>query len=192
MATGPSKLSAALPAAGRFYALRVAVVGGADVRQVVRAELLQEGLGEDYGDHGLPDHGRSRHGAGIRPLLEGPRGLPGREVDGAQCSGDGRDRLHRGRYDDGLAVCHPALDPAEAVAGTRGVVFAGEDLILHLAGAMSCQVEAHPELDALYGVYGHHGGGEPRVELVAPVDVRAQPRRAPLGYHGELPTQGVG
>src|SRR5215207_296345 len=123
MATGPSKLSAALPAAGRFYALGVEVVGGADVRHGVRAELLQEGLGEDNGDHGLPDYGRSRHGARIRPLFEGARGIAGREVDGAQCSRDGRDRLNRGRYDDGLSVGHTALDPAEAVAGARGVVF---------------------------------------------------------------------
>src|SRR5215216_3913288 len=188
MATGPSKLSAVLYTAGRLDALGVEVVGGADVRHVVRAELLQRGLSEDDGDHGLPDHSRRRDSAGVGPLLEGPRGLAAREVDGAQCFGYGRDRLHRSRDDDGLAVGHPALDPTETVAGAHGVVFAGEDLILHLAGAVGRQVEAHPELDALYGVYGHHGGGEPRVELVAPVDVGSQPRWAALSHDDELPT----
>src|SRR4029450_1718409 len=48
------------------------------------------GSGGTVGDTWLPDPASSRHGAGVRPLFEGPRGLAGREVDGAQCSGDGR------------------------------------------------------------------------------------------------------
>src|SRR3712207_2224969 len=188
MATGPPTRSGVLPAAGPLYALGVEVVSGADVRHVVRAELLQEGLGQDDGNHGLPNHGRRRHRAGVGPLLEGPRGLSGREVYSAQGLSYGRDRLHRRRDDDGLAVAHPALEAAETIAGAHGVVvgFAREDFVLHLAGAAGGEIEAHPELDALYGVYGHDGSGEPGVELVAPVDVGPEPRWAALGHDHEL------
>src|ERR671917_727527 len=165
MATGPRKPSGVFPAAGSLYALGVEVVGGAEVRHVVRAELLQEGLGEDDGDHGFPDHGCRRHRAGVGSLFEGPRELAGQEVDGAQGFGYGRDRLHRRRDDYGLAVGHPTLEAAEVVASTRGVLvgFARQDLVLYLAGTASGEIEAHPELDALYGVYGQHGSGEPSV-----------------------------
>src|SRR5918998_1297308 len=80
---------------------------------------------------------------------------------------------------------------AEAVADARRVVLAGEDLVLHLARAARREVEAHPELYAFYGVDGHDGGGEPGVELVAPVHVGAEARRATLGHDDELAAQGV-
>src|SRR5918999_5097725 len=129
-------VSGALPAACGLYALRVGVVGRAYVRHVISAELLEERLGEHSGDHRLPDHGCSRHRAGVGSLLEGPSGLAGREVYGAQGFSYGRDRLHRRRDDQGLAVGHPALDAPKAVAGAREMVgLAKQDLILHLAGA---------------------------------------------------------
>src|SRR5215212_7550088 len=53
------------------------------------------------------------------------------------------------------------------------------------------QLEAHPELDALYGVYGHHGRREPGVQFVAPVDVRSEARRTTAGDNDELASEGV-
>src|ERR671932_165562 len=38
-----------------------------------------------------------------------------------------------------------------------------------------------------FGVYGHDRVGELGVELIAPVHVRPQTRRAPFGHHDELP-----
>src|SRR5215210_2078616 len=61
----------------------VGVVAGADVCHVVPTELLEEGFREHDGGHGLPDHRRRRHRAGVGPLLEGPRGLARGEVDRA-------------------------------------------------------------------------------------------------------------
>src|SRR5919199_2990895 len=161
MTTVPSNpASGARPAGLRPYTLDVGVVGRAYVRHVIRAELLEESFGENYGHHRLPDHRRSRHRAGVGALLEGPRGLPGREVHGAQRPRYRRDRLHRRRDDDGLSVGHPALEPPEAVARAREVAlgFPREDLHLHLAGAAGRQSEAQPELDTFYGVYGGDGG----------------------------------
>src|SRR5919202_453254 len=128
MATGPFKrgLSGTRPAAGSLYALRVGVVGRADIPQVVGAELLEGRLGE---------HDRRGHRTGVGPLLEGPGRLPAGEVDGAQGLRYGGDRLHRRRYYDGLAVGHAALDATEAVACARGGAAgcrARQDLVLHL------------------------------------------------------------
>ena len=66
-----------------------------------------------------------------------------------------------------------------------------DDFVLYLAGTPGGDLEPHAEFDAFHGVDGHDGVRQLRVQFIAPVHVRTEPRRTALRHNDELAAEGV-
>ena len=81
-----------------------------------------------------------------------------------------------------LRVGHAGLQPAGVVvrpgeaerarAGLAGIVVDG---VVDLGAGPPGRLEAQADLDPLHRLHGHHGLGQPAVELAVPLGVGAQP-----------------
>src|SRR5256886_17544139 len=90
-------------------AVQIGVVVAADLCDAVAAELLEEGVSEDDGQHGLADDAGRGHGADVAPLHDRVHRLLRGEVHRLERRAEGREGLHRGPDDDRLPVRHSAL-----------------------------------------------------------------------------------
>src|SRR2546425_846026 len=79
-----------------FQAVQIGVVVAADLRNAVAAELLEEGVGEDDGQHGLADDPRRGHRADVAPLHDRVHHLLRGEVPRLQRPAEGLKGGHHG------------------------------------------------------------------------------------------------
>ena len=63
------------------------------------------------------------------------------------------------------------VKPSDGVSPTRGIVL---DRIVDLRAAVPGRLESHPDLDPLDRLHRHHRLGQPAVELLVPLGVRAE------------------
>ena len=63
--------------------------------------------------------------------------------------------------------------------------------IVDLRAASPRCLEPQADLDSLDGLHGHHGLGQPAVELYVPLRVRSQPERQAFDAHFENPAERV-
>src|SRR3990170_7007274 len=149
---GTPRTGAGLPA---LEGVLVALVVPADLLEAVAAELLEDGLGERDGHHGLAHHSRSGHRADIAPLHHGLHHFLRLDVHGLERAPERRDGLHDCAHDHGLAVGHAALEPTGAVgAPAEARVPVEEDLVVDLGAGAAGGLEAHAALGALDRVDG--------------------------------------
>jgi hypothetical protein len=129
-----------------------------------------------------------RHGADVRALMDGGRGLPGCQVDGGQRPGHGADRLH-GRTDAQHLTCrHAALGAARpAGAPPDHPVVVTVDLVVCGRSAAGRRDEPVADLHALDRLDAHQRRGQLRVQPTVPVDVGAQARRQPKARTSTTP-----
>src|SRR5581483_109833 len=80
---------------------------------------------------------------------------------------------------------------AGAVGEVRESATAVPDLVVELGARPGRTLEPGSELDALHGIDAEDGLGQPAVQLAVPVDVAAQPGRAPGGDDAEGAAEGV-
>lgn len=91
------------------------VVGGAEVGEGVAAELGEESVGKNPGDHGLGNDSGGGEGTDIGTFGRGGGRLFGGKMDGLEGAGEGGDRLHDGAEDERLAVSDSAFKAAGVV-----------------------------------------------------------------------------
>ena len=159
-----------------------------DVVDVVAAELLAVGAGEDEREHRLTDDARRRDHGGVGALLVGLLWLLRVHVDGPQRLRQGRNRLDRYLHDQGFAVRHAALDAAGAI-GLAVVAALGrvEDLIVGLGAGAGGDLPRGADADPLDRLDRDHGLSDSAVELLLPGDVRAEAGHEPQARTSKVP-----
>src|SRR6476661_1848092 len=169
---------------------------GCDVRNVaivvpprfverVAAELLEESVSEDDGEHRLGDHPHRRGRGDVAPLGGRLGGGPGRDVHRLQGAHEGADRLHRHSDDEGLAGGHPAFETTRAICAAPHVPrqrsVGAFDLVVDLGPGAARGIEADSDLDPLHRGDRHHRRTNAPVQLPVPRDVRPEPDGKPIG-----------
>src|SRR5450432_513405 len=96
----------------------------------VAAELLQHSVRNDECDHRLGNNTRSGHGADVTALVDRLGRFAGRDVDGVECPGNRRDRLHGSSHPQRLARRHAALGATSAIRAPTYAVNRVLDLIV--------------------------------------------------------------
>src|SRR6478672_2914321 len=120
------------------------------VVDVVAAELLAVGAGQDEGDHGLPHDAGRRDSGRVGALAQGVSGLVRGEVDRAQRLGQRGQRLHRRAHDDRLAGGHAALEaPGVVGLAVEAALVAEEDLVVGVRARAPGDVEGVADGGAL-------------------------------------------
>src|SRR5439155_23606706 len=124
---------ASAPLVDRVKPAAITLDGGAEVVDIVVAELLAERVGEDEREHRLGDDAGRRNDADIAPFDVRGGWLTRPQVRGRERLHERRDRLERDLDDDVLAVRHAALEAACAVPRSRECAIADDDRIVHSA-----------------------------------------------------------
>src|SRR3989442_14129191 len=172
-------------------AAAVALDRGAEVVDVVVAELLAERVGEDEREHRLGNPARRGHDADIAAFDVGRRRLARAKVGRGQWLHERRDRFERDLENDVLAVRHAALQAARAVALPDERAVPNADRIVHRASALAGRRERVGELHALRALDRHERLRDAPVEAAVPLRERSEARYDAGRPQGDDPAEGI-
>ena len=141
-------------------------------------------LGRYYAEHLTAFWDHINYGPYGRPNLQGPLLHVGIGALGWLFGGSGDDYV--------LAVGHAALEAAGAVGGPLPrALLAALDRVVGLGAGAAAGGQGGADLHRLDGRYRHHRLGQPAVELLVPLRVRAEAGGHAVGDHGDRAAQGV-
>ncbi len=112
--------------------------------------------------------------------------------------GQRANRLHRGAKHDRLGVAHAGLQPAGMVArpgkaerGRADLRRIVADRVVDLEAGKPRRLKPHADLDAFDRLHGHDRLGEPAIELLVPLGVRAEAKGDALDADFDDPAERV-
>src|SRR5690606_1482112 len=146
----------------------------------IAAELLEHRSRKYDRSHRLGNHTHRGHGGHVTPLGNGRGRFTGGYVHCFERAHESTDRLHGNAHHQRPAGRHPALQSAGVIAASgdtarTALACLPGDLAVHGRAWPAGSLESEADLHALYRMNGHHGTGQPAVELPVPGHVRAEP-----------------
>src|ERR1700733_2184486 len=159
----------------------------------IAAEFFQECAGQFHRYHRFARDAACRNYTYVRTLVRRFHGLFRLQIRGEQRAAQRGDRFQISAHNHVAAVGNAAFQAAGAIRGTveaflRGVI---DDLVLHFRTVTRCICNRRAKFNCFYGLNGHHGAGDARIEFFVPLRVTAQAGRNAARHHLKNATDGI-